>query len=126
MKFRVYDNVDKKYVGTGISNNLFVITQSGLLFEYNLKGTFKEAYLDRYTVEFSTGLKDKNGVEIYEGDCVEVIHPCWTNICEVRFSNGSFIFFSKEDDNFGSTIPGYTFMKESWKIKITGNIHEAK
>lgn len=68
--FRVYDKQKKKYVGTGISNNVFVVTQSGLLFEYDLKGAFKEADPDRYVVEFSTYKKDINGNDVFYGDIV--------------------------------------------------------
>jgi len=62
MKFRVWDTVEKKWVEEDI-------TGYGWMVDYDPPDSFG-AYLKdpRYIVVQSTGLKDKNGVEVYGGD----------------------------------------------------------
>ena len=71
-----------------------------------------------------TCLKDKNGKEIYEGDVVHIDHPAWREKCIVELSNGSFIFRALEEPSKDIVIPGYTFMRETWEVKVIGNIYE--
>lgn len=70
------------------------------------------------------GLLDRNDVEIYEGDLVEIQHPAWHEKCIVEFKDGSFIFRALDGDVKGDVIPGYTFMRETWQVKVIGNIYK--
>ena len=104
LKFRAWDG--KKMIEDAIPTSETSIIE---LFEYEWQETEVKA------VEQYTGLKDKNGKEIYDGDILldDIGEPCepWT----VKFDDGKFI---------GEIQGVVEDLFELTDLEIIGNIHE--
>ena len=122
--FRVWDNKENRYD----YGDFFMTTDGELLKDvgsYSVEVWYCEHYEPgRYIAEFSTGIKDKNGEEIYGGDvhgigdCTfEVRHGSCTDDMTLEESYGWHVY--DERDGTGCNLGE----SEIW-VNIIGNIHE--
>ena len=117
LKFRVWSEEDKEYRSDIKVSDLVVDIDGVPSTIYNDEG-------DRFDIEQYTGLKDKNGKEIYEGD---IIREKWFDEDARRGENrvGKCEYFT---DGFVCWFVGGRFiqlgMLVSSHIEVIGNIHE--
>lgn len=81
-------------------------------------------YIDEKTVGQFTGLYDKNGKEIYEGDIIKTLHPF-----KNRKHIGEVIFEEYEFNIKGFSFSHYDYPSEAFSegtkyMEVIGNIHE--
>ena len=109
--YRVWDKREKTY-----SDKAFSIDQYGLLYVQDEDGYWEEASA-RYIFEFSTGLKDMNGKEIYDGDILE--YDWYTYGDRPAYRVKSQVVF----DDMGARVEDDRIRNCS-NVEVVGNVHE--
>lgn len=130
IKFRAFDKGTNKMIATGY-HVIGEITMFDMIEQYLFENRHGKTTLDRMgdVVEMQyTGLKDKNGVEIYEGDIVKTITKDFEfrSKGKIEFINGQFAI------NVGPSYIGddeedrdnYTYFWCLKSIEVIGNIYE--
>ena len=121
IKFRAWDTWQNKYLQD--ENNLLINPFSGEQTTVEMGEIYGNT--DQYILEQYTGLKDKNGVEIYENDVVRM-HV-------IVLSPDDKIGVVKYSPQYGYSLhftSGRMARQEYWatgdkhKIEVIGNIHE--
>lgn len=113
-EYRAWDKKTKIFTNYQIVDNM-------LYFMNKFKGVWtRDDNQDRFVLMQSTGLKDKNGKKIFEGDIVEVSKD-FLNIIDYRVDDGCWRLRPINKKWACSYFSNY-YDKSSWEI--TGNIYE--
>ena len=116
--FRAWDKVSKKYREFDGMHDTMTINEDGKVEYYNLQNGSGG---DEYILEQFTGLVDRNGKRVFEGDIIHVDNydDGWNSM--VEFKGGAFAV-DVEGKEYDYTAIGWL----EYEVEIIGNIHDNK
>lgn len=122
IKFRIWDKANKEYKILGATG---LDARNGDVIDYYNEGN-RLGGPEEYDVEQYTGLKDKHGKEIYEGDIIKQLMYIFKGeehitTWVVRWDKEACCF---ELHYLSGSLFGDSMMADDEDYKVIGNIHE--